>query len=173
MRFSPQPRAIFRHLSFKKWSEHAMFCTFWLANAVRATAMCVFFASETFKIGPSMRCSVQKMRFAPQRRAFWHLNFTNWPEPEAVSTFDLKMRFAQQCHFSFLCWTAASAPAALARLLFEHQEPRSMKKRSDSKHLARVYLLSSDFTRVLIFFLLTRLLYLAFQLSIYCRKLDF
>ena len=28
MRFSPQRRAIFPHRNFKKWSEHAVFCTF-------------------------------------------------------------------------------------------------------------------------------------------------
>ena len=42
MCFSPQWRAIFRHLNFQKWSKHAVFCTFWLANALFATAACNF-----------------------------------------------------------------------------------------------------------------------------------
>ena len=42
MCFSPQWRAIFRHLNFQKWSKHAVFCTFWLANVLFATAACNF-----------------------------------------------------------------------------------------------------------------------------------
>ena len=42
MCFSPQRRAIFRHLNFQKWSKHAVFCTFWLANVLFATAACNF-----------------------------------------------------------------------------------------------------------------------------------
>ena len=42
MCFSPQRRAIFRHLNFKKWSEAAVFCTFSLENALLATAACNF-----------------------------------------------------------------------------------------------------------------------------------
>ena len=42
MYFSPQRRAIFQHLNFKKWSEHAVFCTFSLQNALLATAACNF-----------------------------------------------------------------------------------------------------------------------------------
>ena len=42
MCFSPQRRAIFRHRNFKKWSKHAVFCTFWLANVLFATAACNF-----------------------------------------------------------------------------------------------------------------------------------
>ena len=42
MCFSPQWRAIFRHLNVQKWSKHAVFCTFWLANVLFATAACNF-----------------------------------------------------------------------------------------------------------------------------------
>ena len=42
MCFSPQRRAIFRHLNFKKCSEADVFCTFWLQNALLATAACNF-----------------------------------------------------------------------------------------------------------------------------------
>ena len=37
MCFAPQRRALFRHLNFQKWSEHGVFCTFWLRNVLRAT----------------------------------------------------------------------------------------------------------------------------------------
>ena len=39
---SPQPRAIFQHLNFKKCSEAEVFCTFWLQNVRFATAACNF-----------------------------------------------------------------------------------------------------------------------------------
>ena len=42
MCFAPQRRSLFRHLSFQKWSEHEVFCTFWLPNVLRATATCNF-----------------------------------------------------------------------------------------------------------------------------------
>ena len=42
MCFAPQRRALFRHLNFQKWSEPLVFCTFWLANVLRATTACNF-----------------------------------------------------------------------------------------------------------------------------------
>ena len=50
MCFSPQRRAIFRHQNFKKWSKHAVFCTFLLQNAFFATAACNFSTSELQKV---------------------------------------------------------------------------------------------------------------------------
>ena len=40
MCFAPQRRALFRHLNFQKRSETQVFCTFWLANVLRATTAC-------------------------------------------------------------------------------------------------------------------------------------
>ena len=42
MCFAPQRHALFRHLNFQKWSEHGVFCTFWLRNVLRATTACTF-----------------------------------------------------------------------------------------------------------------------------------
>ena len=42
MCFVPQPRALFRHRNFQKWSEKGVFCTFWLGNVLRATTACNF-----------------------------------------------------------------------------------------------------------------------------------
>ena len=42
MCFAPQRRALFQHLNFQKWSEHGVFCTFWLQNVLRATTACNF-----------------------------------------------------------------------------------------------------------------------------------
>ena len=39
---SPQRRAIFAHLNFKKWSKADVFCAFSLENAFLATAACNF-----------------------------------------------------------------------------------------------------------------------------------
>ena len=50
MCFSPQRRAIFLHRNFKKWSEHAVFCTFSLENVLLATAACNFSTSQLQKV---------------------------------------------------------------------------------------------------------------------------
>ena len=42
MCFAPQRRVLFRHLNFQKWSGVDVFCTFWLANLLRATRACNF-----------------------------------------------------------------------------------------------------------------------------------
>ena len=50
MCFSLQRRAILPHLNFKKWSEPAVVCTFWLENVLLATAACNFTTSELQKV---------------------------------------------------------------------------------------------------------------------------
>ena len=50
MCFAPQRRALFQHLNFQKWSEVAVFCTFWLQNALRATTACTFSTSQLPKV---------------------------------------------------------------------------------------------------------------------------
>ena len=133
MCFAPQRRALFRHLNFQKWSENGVFCTCSLRNVLRATTACTFSTSQlpkvvrtwcalyiltwkcasrhngvhffdiaTSKSGPTLRCFVYfhlEMCFAPQRRALFHL-----------------------------IWPAGSAPAALASLLFDPQEPQIIGK---------------------------------------------
>ena len=42
MCFAPQRRALFRQLNFQKWSEHGVFCAFWLRHVLRATTACNF-----------------------------------------------------------------------------------------------------------------------------------
>ena len=165
MCFAPQRRAIFRHRTFKKWSEPVSFLTFWLQNVLRATAACHFRGSQlqkwlrhwgvlyiltskcasrhsrvpfsriaTSKMAPTLRCFVHfdlEMCFAPQRRAiFADRNFKKCSDTVSLLAFSLpNVLFATAaCHFSPVCWTATSAPAALASLLFEHQEPRIIEK---------------------------------------------
>ena len=50
MCFSPQRRAIFQHLNFKKCSEPLSFLTFWLGNVLLATAACHFSTSQLQKV---------------------------------------------------------------------------------------------------------------------------
>ena len=124
MCFAPQRPAFFRHRSFKKWSEHAVFCAFWPAN-VCATAACHFSTSKLPKLvrscGALLHFDLEK-RFAPQPRAiFRHCNFKNCSGTEGFcafwlenvlrvtaanevfcSNFGLKMCFAPQRHAIFL-----------------------------------------------------------------------
>ena len=50
MCFSPQRRAIFQHLNFKKWSETLSFLTFWLGNVLLAILACNFSTSPLQKV---------------------------------------------------------------------------------------------------------------------------
>ena len=50
MCLAPQPRAIFGHLNFKKWSEADVFCTFSLQNVLGATAACNFSTPQLQKV---------------------------------------------------------------------------------------------------------------------------
>ena len=52
MCFAPQPRVLFRHLNFQKWSENGVFCTFSLRNVLRATTACTFSTSQLPKVVP-------------------------------------------------------------------------------------------------------------------------
>ena len=102
----------FRHLNFKKCSEHLMFCAFSLQNVLLATAA---------------------------------------------------------CNFWFLLWAPTSAPAALTGLLLDWPDTRTIEK---TRHFATSLTFGADvspffwLSRYCIFFLLTWLLYSAFQLSI-------
>ena len=58
MCFSLQRRAIFPHRNFKKWSENAVFCTFWLQNVLLATAVCNFSTSQLQKVKVVRECCV-------------------------------------------------------------------------------------------------------------------
>ena len=50
MCFAPQWRALFRHQNLQKWSDHGVFCTFWLRNVLRATTACTFSTSQLPKV---------------------------------------------------------------------------------------------------------------------------
>ena len=83
---SPQRRAIFRHLNFKKCSGVSSFLTFSLPNVRFATAACNFSTSELQKV---LRCQQFFNIFTSQCafrhsgvQFFRHPNFKKWPDPQ-------------------------------------------------------------------------------------------
>ena len=106
MCFTPQRRALFRHLNLQKWREHVVLCTFWLRNVLRATTACTFSTSQLPKVVREW-CVLYifdlEMCFAPQRRAlFRHLNFQKWSEHGVFCTVWLGnvLRATTACTFS-------------------------------------------------------------------------
>ena len=85
MCFAPQRRALFQHLNFQKWSEVAVFCTFWLGNVLRATTACTFSTSQLPKVVRgcgvlyilTSKCASRHHGVA----LFRHLNFQKWSAP--------------------------------------------------------------------------------------------
>ena len=79
MCFSPQRRAIFEHLNFKKVLRTPEFFSMFTSKCASRHSGVQFFNISTSKSGPKLRCFVHfhfKMCFSPQRRAiFQHLNF--------------------------------------------------------------------------------------------------
>ena len=74
MCFSPQRRAIFRHLNFKKCSETVSFFNILTWKRASRHSGVQFFHIATSKSGPNMLCFVHfdfKMCFSPQRRAIF------------------------------------------------------------------------------------------------------
>ena len=65
MCFAPQRRALFQHLNFQKWSEHGVFCAFWLGNVLRATTACNF-SSLIWPAG-SAPAALASLVFRPSR----------------------------------------------------------------------------------------------------------
>ena len=110
MCFSPQRRAIFRHQNFKKWSKHAVFCTFWLPNVLFATAACNCSTSELQKVVQT--CGV--LYILTSKCAFRH---------SGVQFFDI--------------WTDKSGPNMRCFVHFDFQMCFSPQRRAIFRHLNR------------------------------------
>ena len=108
MCFSPQRRAIFRHLNVQKWSKHAVFCTFWLSNVHFATAACNFSTSEQTKVVPDR----QFFSIFTSECAFRH---------SGVQFFDI--------------WTSKSGPNMRCFVRFDFQMCISPQRRAIFRHL--------------------------------------
>ena len=214
-----QRRALFRHLNFQKWSGPGVLCTFWLGNVLRATTACTFSTSQlpkvvrtwgvlyiltwkcaschngvhffnsstsksdgagvfsTFWLGNVLRattaCTFSTAQLPKVVRTWGVLYILTWkcasrhngvhffdistsksgPNVRCFVHFDLEMlRATTACNFFSLIWPAGYAPAALARLLFDPPDPKSMEKHSElrlSYLFAHLHLLSSDFLHLL------------------------
>ena len=134
-----------------------------------------FFDISTSKSGPRMVCFVHfhlEMCFAPQRRAlFRHLNFQKWSENGVFCTFSLGnvLRATTACTFSSPIWPAASAPAALASLLFDPPEPQIIGKTQCFATFLPFRTSASSFFWSFLFSLFSPLLFNC----PYCRKFHF
>ena len=134
-----------------------------------------FFDIITSKSGPTLVCFVHfdlEMCFAPQRHAlFRHHNFQKWSEPGVFCTFWLGnvLRATTACNFSSLIWPAGSAPAALASLLFDPQEPQIIGKTQCFATFLPFRTSASSFFWSFLFWLFSPLLFNC----PYCRKFHF
>ena len=108
MCFSPQRRAIFRHLNFKKCSETDVFCTFSLPNVCFATAACNFSTSELQKVLRNWRV----LYIFTSQCAFHHIG---------VQFFDI--------------WTSKSAPKLTCFVHFRFKMCFSPQRRAIFRHL--------------------------------------
>ena len=86
MCFAPQRRALFRHLTFQKWSDNGVLCTFWLGNVLRATTACNF-SSLIWPAG-SAPAALASLLFDP-------------PEPQIIGK--------TQCFATFLPFRASAS----------------------------------------------------------------
>ena len=132
MCFAPQRRALFRNWTSEppKVVRTPGAFNMLTSNVLRATRACTFTTSQLPKV-------VQ----TPCVFTFWLRNV---------------LRATTACNFSSLIWPAGSAPAALASLLFDPQEPQIIGK--------TVFCDFPTFSRICIFFLLTLSLLLFFLL---------
>ena len=116
MCFAPQRRAPFRHRNVQKCSDHGVFCTFWLANVLRATTACTFSTSQLPKVVRSW-CVLYILTCKCASRHngvhFFDIS-TSKSAPELVCFvhFDLQMCFAPQRralfrHLNFQKWSGA------------------------------------------------------------------
>ena len=179
MCFSPQRRAIFQHLNFKKCSENVVFCTFSHENVLLATAACNFSTSQLQKV--VRNCDVLYIftwKCASRHSGVQFFNIStskSAPNPSVFLAFSLQnvLLATAACNFWFLLWPHDSAPAALPSLLFDSPDTRIIGK---TQRFATPLTFGADvssffwLSRYCIFFRLT-LLHLicfssAFQLSI-------
>ena len=166
MCFAPQRRALFRHLNLQKWSEHGVFCAFWLGNVLRATTACTFSTSQLPKVVRSWCVLYVLTSKCASRHNGVHF-FDIWtsksgPELVCFVHFDLEMCFAPQRVQFFISHLASwLRTSRLASLLFDPPEPQIIGKHSESRlsylfahlHLLSSYSFSSTLLSSNLFFL--------------------
>ena len=116
MCFAPQRRALFRHRNFQKWSEHGVFCTFWLGNVLPATTACTFSTSQLQKVVRSWGVLYILTWECASRHNGVHFfdiaTSKSGPRLVCFAHFDLEMCFAPQRralfrHRKFKKWSGA------------------------------------------------------------------
>ena len=118
MCFAPQRRALFQHLNFQKWSEPGVFCTFWLANVLRATTACNF--SSLIWPDGSAPAAVASLLFDP-------------PEPQIIG-------IKTQCFAAFLPFCASASSFFWPFSFFDFLSSSPLF--SDASILSEVWLLN-------------------------------
>ena len=100
MCFSPQRRAFFRHLNFKKWSKHVMFWRFWLPNVPFATAACIFSTSARTKVVQTphvLKILTSKCAFRHSRVHFFNIStYKSGPNTSCFVHFHFQMYVSPQ-----------------------------------------------------------------------------
>ena len=161
MYFSPQRRANFWHLNFKKHASAEVFCTFWLQNVLLATAACNFSTSQLQKVVRA--CSVLHILTSKRASRYSAVQFFISP----LNSYLRARRFTE--------------------VTFRPSPPTNHWKTQHFATSLTFRACGSSFywlSRNCIFFLLTLLLFSAFSSSDsatplcffncpYCRKLDF
>ena len=125
MCFSPQRRAIFRHQNVKKWSKHAVFCTFWLPNVLFATAARNFSTSELLKVLPDC----QFFNILTSKCAFRH---------SGVQFFDIRTSKSKTPHVWTTFWRSdvEKLHAAVFKMCFSPQR-RAIFRHQNFKKCSR------------------------------------
>ena len=141
MCFTPQRRALFQHVNFQKWSEPAVFVDFdfemCFAPQRRALFEHLIFQKCS---GPGVFCTclLRNVLRAPSRHngvPFCHIATSkSVPALMCCVHFDFETCFAPQtaCNFSSLICPDGSAPVALASLLFDSLNHKSLENRNVS-----------------------------------------
>ena len=105
---------LFRHLNFKKWSDHVVFCTFSLGNVLRATTACTFSTSQLQKVVRDRQfLTLLTCKCASRHNGVHFFDIStskSGPRPSVFNTFDLQMCFAPQRralfrHLNFKKWS--------------------------------------------------------------------
>ena len=121
MCFSPQPRAIFRHLNFKKCSETDVFCAFSLPNVLFATGSYNFATSELTKVVQTRHVlciftsecpfrhrgvhffNIRTYKSGPNTSCFVHFHFRMYLSPQRRAFF--RHPTFEKCSEHVMFWT--------------------------------------------------------------------
>ena len=179
--FAPQRRALIGHVNFQKCCENGVLFTFWLGHVLRATTACTNWTCQFPKVLREW-CAFYILTWTcASRHNSVHFSTCQlpkkWSENGVLCTFWLGnvLHATTACTFSSLIWPDGSAPAALARLLFDPPEPQIIGKTQwIATFLPFRAPASSVLSDLLTFFpLLLNSSHLCFSICPYCRKFDF